>query len=122
MKLELQCACCGRYAGRHEQHWNRDSGFGACVGCFMDVVEKEGIDSALCQYGIPGYNLKWPEGLNTCTLQQAHTIGAYMLKQGLTKKNPFPITKERPNQHAACQAGMYGISFSTFHSATEEAV
>ena len=29
----LQCACCGQDAGRWQQWWNRDTGFGLCGKC-----------------------------------------------------------------------------------------
>lgn len=29
----LTCCCCGAYAGRWRQHWNRDRGFGVCAKC-----------------------------------------------------------------------------------------
>lgn len=97
MKTELQCACCGSYVGRYEQHWNRDSGYGSCEKCYMDVWRKEGIDSALSQYGIPGHNTKRFAFLgsgpgNGVSLHDAHRIGAYAHKQGLDEtKNPFKV-------------------------------
>lgn len=32
-KRYLTCSCCGRDAGRWEQHWNRDTGYGVCRPC-----------------------------------------------------------------------------------------
>lgn len=29
----LHCACCGGDAGRWQQWWNQDTGFGICVRC-----------------------------------------------------------------------------------------
>lgn len=29
----LTCCICGEYAGRWEQHWNRDTGWGVCAPC-----------------------------------------------------------------------------------------
>jgi hypothetical protein len=29
----MTCCVCGSYAGRWQQHWNRDNGFGVCVPC-----------------------------------------------------------------------------------------
>jgi hypothetical protein len=33
MKRRLTCCCYGEGAGRWEQHWNRDTGYGICVPC-----------------------------------------------------------------------------------------
>lgn len=29
----LVCCCCGCAAGRWQQHWNRDTGYGVCAEC-----------------------------------------------------------------------------------------
>lgn len=29
----LTCCVCGAYAGRYEQWWNRDTGYGICAHC-----------------------------------------------------------------------------------------
>ena len=33
MKRRLSCCVCGDDAGRWQQHWNRDTGYGVCVKC-----------------------------------------------------------------------------------------
>jgi hypothetical protein len=53
----MSCCCCGEYAGRWEQHWNRDTGYGICVSCvdwqrgrgtseteIADLYGKEGVN------------------------------------------------------------------------------
>lgn len=32
-RRRLRCNCCGENAGRHEQHWNQDTGYGICRDC-----------------------------------------------------------------------------------------
>lgn len=32
-KRSLICCTCGSYAGRFQQWWNRDTGFGLCAKC-----------------------------------------------------------------------------------------
>lgn len=31
--VDLECACCGQYAGEFVQHWNQDKGYGVCQKC-----------------------------------------------------------------------------------------
>ena len=33
MTRNLICCCCGAQAGRWQQHWNRDTGYGLCAKC-----------------------------------------------------------------------------------------
>jgi hypothetical protein len=118
MKIEMQCAVCGNYAGRHEQHWNRDRGFGCCVPCYTKAIGSDGIDSALNLYGIPGYNLnKLPV---EPSLHTAFTIGQYAKKQGLDEtKNPFKvpgITQRGLYAWDAFNAGNDGETFEDFTS------
>lgn len=58
MKLRsLECCVCGSGAGRWQQHWNRDTGYGVCVSCVQwmrgrgttedeirDLYGKEGVN------------------------------------------------------------------------------
>lgn len=32
-KVHLECCCCGAYAGKWQQHHNRDNGYGICAKC-----------------------------------------------------------------------------------------
>ena len=53
----LECCVCGEDAGRHEQHWNRDTGFGVCARCVawqrsLGDTEAEILDL----YGVEGVN------------------------------------------------------------------
>jgi hypothetical protein len=56
-KRHMTCCCCGEDAGRWQQHWNRDDGFGICVKCvnwqksrgtteveIVDLYGKEGVN------------------------------------------------------------------------------
>lgn len=56
----LTCCVCGNYAGRWEQHWNRDTGFGVCAPCVDNQrkhprhpVSQEEIERL---YGVEGKN------------------------------------------------------------------
>lgn len=31
--MQMRCSCCGGDAGRFEQWWNRDTGYGLCGKC-----------------------------------------------------------------------------------------
>ena len=55
----LECCCCGENAGRWQQHWNRDTGYGICAKCIAwhrkrgtdedeiaDLYGKEGVNYA----------------------------------------------------------------------------
>ena len=119
MKIEMQCACCGNYAGRQNQHWNRDRGYSACGQCYLDVWRKEGIDAALNQYGIPGYNVKKPDfACIGVSLRDAYKIGEYAKKQGLDDTaNPFKvpgITQRGLYAWDAFNAGVTGESYESF--------
>lgn len=60
-KLPLECCCCGLYAGRWAQHWNRDSGYGICVDCVAaEAATLSPQDLASC-YGKPGVNYAVPK-------------------------------------------------------------
>lgn len=55
MKHNMGCNCCGGLAGRFEQHFNRDTGFGMCRPC-IEWVRKRGMSEAeiLDLYGREG--------------------------------------------------------------------
>lgn len=61
-KRMLTCCCCGRLAGRFEQHWNRDDGFGICRPC-VKWCRDRGMDDAaiLSSYGQEGVNYAGPD-------------------------------------------------------------
>jgi hypothetical protein len=41
MKINKKCSHCGNSAGRFEQYWNQDRGFGICPDC-IDWLESRG--------------------------------------------------------------------------------
>lgn len=51
----LDCACCGGDAGRWQQWFNQDTGFGLCVRC-AEWVHGRGMapDAIVSTYGKPG--------------------------------------------------------------------
>jgi hypothetical protein len=53
----MECAVCGGDAGRWEQHWNRDTGYGVCAKC-VDYVKGKGATDTdiLSLYGKEGLN------------------------------------------------------------------
>jgi hypothetical protein len=57
MKTRKECNCCGEYAGKWKQHWNRDTGYGMCADCIA-MVRSRGMDEAeiLDLYGREGVN------------------------------------------------------------------
>lgn len=96
MKRHLTCCCCGEYAGYYSQHWNRDTGFGICRGCFDKQAGryKEGSLANACYspdemrsaYGIEGINFEpsWDLGaLKNCDLDTANDL----LRQGLASEH-----------------------------------
>jgi hypothetical protein len=55
MKRNLKCCCCGGPAGRHEQHWNRDTGYGICPSCVAaEIARGTPPEEILRSYGIAG--------------------------------------------------------------------
>lgn len=38
-KIPLECCVCGHYAGKWEQHYNRDNGYGICEGCAVEEMK-----------------------------------------------------------------------------------
>ena len=57
----MECCVCGDDAGRFEQHWNRDTGYGICRRC-VDWVRSRGETDAeiLDLYGVEGVNYAAP--------------------------------------------------------------
>ncbi len=57
----LICCACGESAGRHEQHWNRDAGYGICPACVAWVRSRGSSDSEMLSlYGVAGVNYETP--------------------------------------------------------------
>lgn len=56
-KSRKECCCCGGDAGRWEQHWNQDTGYGVCPSC-VDWMKGRGTPDAeiLDLYGKEGVN------------------------------------------------------------------
>lgn len=60
MKRHLNCCVCGTSAGRWEQHWNRDTGWGICQRCATEQARHESPESMERLYGKPGINYEAP--------------------------------------------------------------
>lgn len=54
---QLGCCVCGGDAGRWQQHWNRDTGYGVCAPC-VEWVRSEGEpeEQIARDYGKEGVN------------------------------------------------------------------
>ena len=53
----LTCCVCGRDAGRWQQHWNRDDGYGICAACIKWLRERGTSENELADlYGNEGAN------------------------------------------------------------------
>lgn len=52
----MTCCVCGAYAGRWEQHWNRDTGYGICKSCAVEQRKRETPEEHASLYGLPGVN------------------------------------------------------------------
>ena len=53
----LTCCCCGNYAGKWAQHWNRESGFGICRKCIDWLLSRGDAASEIADlYGVEGIN------------------------------------------------------------------
>ena len=55
-KRNLTCCVCGGNAGRWEQHWNRDAGYGICFACITWVRLGETEEEIAQNYGKEGVN------------------------------------------------------------------
>lgn len=55
----LACCVCGNDAGRHAQHWNRDTGFGVCKDCIAWLRSRNESEAEILDlYGIEGVNFE----------------------------------------------------------------
>lgn len=53
----LACCVCGSYAGKWQQHWNRDTGFGVCAPCVAWVRRRGTSEEEIRDlYGKEGVN------------------------------------------------------------------
>ena len=59
-KRNLYCCVCGSDAGRYEQHYNRDTGWGICAPCAATQAGNETPDEMDRLYGKPGVNYEQP--------------------------------------------------------------
>lgn len=58
---DLTCCCCGDDAGRFEQHWNRDTGYGICAKCVAEEMGRPDSAEHLEElYGKPDVNYRRP--------------------------------------------------------------
>lgn len=56
-KRLLTCCVCSAVAGRFEQHWNRDTGWGVCRACVdWQIDRKTPAEEIADLYGKPGIN------------------------------------------------------------------
>ena len=64
-KEYLTCCCCLGDAGKWEQHWNRDTGYGVCASC-VDWLRSRGESEEEIKrnYGIEGVNWGRPAAQN----------------------------------------------------------
>jgi hypothetical protein len=66
-KRNLYCCVCGEAAGRYEQHWNRDTGWGICAPCAATQAGRETPEQMVSLYGTAGVNYEQPAHiLNGC--------------------------------------------------------
>lgn len=56
----LTCCVCGEPAGRWQQHWNRDTGWGICPTCAIEQAKREPPERMAERYGQPGVNYQAP--------------------------------------------------------------
>lgn len=53
----MTCCCCGECAGKWQQHWNRDTGYGICVKCVEWQRERGTTEAEIYDlYGKPQVN------------------------------------------------------------------
>jgi hypothetical protein len=56
-RRHMTCCCCGGDAGKWQQHWNRDTGFGVCFRCVEWVKGRGTTDAEVADlYGKEGVN------------------------------------------------------------------
>lgn len=58
--MRLECCCCGGDAGDFKQWWNRDTGYGICVGCVTEQLELYGPEMVRDYYGEAGVHYEAP--------------------------------------------------------------
>lgn len=56
----MTCCVCGNAAGRWEQHWNRDTGWGICPHCVAEEAGRNSPEDLQALYGKPGVNYDQP--------------------------------------------------------------
>jgi len=58
MTVRLECCVCGGDAGRFQQHWNRDDGYGICRSCVDWLIDKRNTSPEEIKdcYGTEGVN------------------------------------------------------------------
>lgn len=57
MKRNMTCCVCGSDAGKWQQHWNRDTGFGVCARCIEWVRGRGETETEIADlYGKEGVN------------------------------------------------------------------
>jgi D-tyrosyl-tRNA(Tyr) deacylase len=56
----MTCCCCGDDAGRWEQHWNRDTGYGICAKCVAEEMGREPPERIKELYGTAGVHYREP--------------------------------------------------------------
>lgn len=55
----LTCCCCGAHAGRFQQHYNRDTGYGICPKCYAAEIKRgTSAEDSANLYGKPGVNFE----------------------------------------------------------------
>lgn len=53
----MTCCVCGDDAGKWQQHWNRDTGFGICTKCIGWLRERRTSEAEIVDlYGTEGIN------------------------------------------------------------------
>lgn len=58
MAGSLECCVCGNGAGRWQQHWNRDTGYGICADCvqWLRATGRATEEEIKDLYGVEGVN------------------------------------------------------------------
>ena len=57
MRRNLVCCCCGEQAGKWQQWWNRDTGYGVCPKCVAWIRSRgESEEEIRSNYGVEGIN------------------------------------------------------------------
>lgn len=56
----LECCVCGADAGKFQQHWNRDTGYGICPSCVAEEAGWHTAEELQSLYGKVGVNYDQP--------------------------------------------------------------